>query len=166
MREREWRNSFILGKTPDQAAEAAQRWAYNAGVAFARMNGGRKPRWSAAPEAPRMARMGASKTDLRELMQNFISEDDLETFEGWLEYQGIDRQRPRLTCWKTGRLFDEGTQSRLATPKVGWWSSHRVNIDTRWRSAKRRVSGWHYGFGEPQRANFSSWCRRRSQLGS
>jgi hypothetical protein len=44
MREREWRNSFILGKTPDQAAEAAQRWAYNAGVAFARMNGGRKPR--------------------------------------------------------------------------------------------------------------------------
>jgi hypothetical protein len=44
MREREWRNSFILGETPEQAAEAAQRWAYNASVAFARMNGGRKPR--------------------------------------------------------------------------------------------------------------------------
>jgi hypothetical protein len=46
MREREWRNRFLLGETPEQAAEAAQRWAYNTGVVFARMNGGKKPRWS------------------------------------------------------------------------------------------------------------------------
>jgi hypothetical protein len=53
-------------------------------------------------------------------MQNFISEDDLKTFERWLGYQGIDASTitpDELESWRD--LFDEVTQGRLATPKVG-----------------------------------------------
>ena len=53
-------------------------------------------------------------------MQEFISEDDLITFEGWLKYQGVDTATAapdELAMWRG--LFDEGSERSLVTPKVG-----------------------------------------------
>ena len=53
-------------------------------------------------------------------MQEFISEDDLKTFEGWLRYQAVDAATARpdeLEMWRG--LFDEATKRRLASPNVG-----------------------------------------------
>ncbi len=53
-------------------------------------------------------------------MQEFISEDDLKTFEGWLSYQAGDAATAtpdELAMWRG--LFDELTKCSLATPKVG-----------------------------------------------
>ena len=53
-------------------------------------------------------------------MQEFISEDDLGTFEGWSRYQGIDAATltsDELAEWRG--MFDEGRKHSLATPKVG-----------------------------------------------
>jgi hypothetical protein len=53
-------------------------------------------------------------------VSDFISEDDLSTFEGWLRYQGIDAATTtpdELADWRD--MFDEGRERSLATPKVG-----------------------------------------------
>jgi hypothetical protein len=55
----------------------------------------------------------------REKVRDFISEDDLHTFDGWLNYQGFD---PTLTpdqleTWRD--MYDVVRQGSLATPKVG-----------------------------------------------
>jgi hypothetical protein len=53
-------------------------------------------------------------------MNEFISEDDLNTFEGWLKYQGIDAATTpseELATWQT--VFDEAKERRSATSKVG-----------------------------------------------
>jgi len=53
-------------------------------------------------------------------MQDFISEDDLDTFEGWLRYQAVDLATipaDQLTPWR--ELYDEMKAARAATPKVG-----------------------------------------------
>jgi hypothetical protein len=53
-------------------------------------------------------------------MQEFISEDDLKTFEGWLRYQAVDAATAtpdELAMWRG--LFDEGSERSLGTPKVG-----------------------------------------------
>ena len=50
----------------------------------------------------------------------FISEDDLETFEGWLRYQGIDAATTTpeaLEMWRG--IFDEVKERSLVSPKVG-----------------------------------------------
>jgi hypothetical protein len=50
----------------------------------------------------------------------FISEDDLSTFEGWLRYQGIDAASAapeELENWRS--LFVEVRESAAAIPKVG-----------------------------------------------
>ena len=50
----------------------------------------------------------------------FISEDDLNTFEGFLRLQGFDPSTgppDQLTTWR--KLFDEAMASRAATPKMG-----------------------------------------------
>jgi hypothetical protein len=49
---------------------------------------------------------------------DFISEDDLLTFEGWLRYQAFDNAPPEeLEVLR--RLFDELMERRKASPKVG-----------------------------------------------
>ena len=51
-------------------------------------------------------------------MQEFISEDDLATFEGWLRYQGFDAAMlapDELTDWRD--MFDKARRDSLATPK-------------------------------------------------
>ncbi|MSO68795.1 MAG: hypothetical protein EXQ98_00720 [Alphaproteobacteria bacterium] len=57
-------------------------------------------------------------------MPDFISEDDLNTFDGWLRYQGVDKDTAEpdaLEMWR--RLFDEGKRR----PKVGLMKIQRVS---------------------------------------
>ena len=51
---------------------------------------------------------------------DFISEDDLNTFEGWLNYQGYDLMTlspDELTSLRL--LCDEAQQQRATLPKMG-----------------------------------------------
>src|SRR5262245_56541520 len=53
-------------------------------------------------------------------MDDFISEDGLTTFEGWLRYQAVDAETltaDELKMWRD--IFDEMRQRCAATPKVG-----------------------------------------------
>jgi hypothetical protein len=53
-------------------------------------------------------------------MTRFISEDDLETFEIWLRYQGFDAATlppDDLAEWRD--MFDRARRDSVATPKVG-----------------------------------------------
>ncbi len=53
-------------------------------------------------------------------MDEFISEDDLLTFEGFLKYQGFDPTAlapHELEMWRG--YFDEAMRARAASPKVG-----------------------------------------------
>ena len=46
---------------------------------------------------------------------DFISEDDLDTFEGWLRYQAVDPNTPDLSQWRS--TYDEAVKNR--SPAVG-----------------------------------------------
>jgi len=53
-------------------------------------------------------------------MRDFISEDDLDTFEGWLKYQAVDVtiiSPGELAIWRD--LYDEVKKASVLTPKVG-----------------------------------------------
>lgn len=53
-------------------------------------------------------------------MQEFISEDDLKTFEGWFRYQGFDpatTASEELETWRG--VFDEMRARSSASSKVG-----------------------------------------------
>jgi hypothetical protein len=53
--------------------------------------------------------------------RDFISEDDLSTFEGWLKYQGFDAAQlspDELAMWRDA--FEEVRKSSSVTPKVGF----------------------------------------------
>ena len=53
-------------------------------------------------------------------MDEFISEDDLKSFEGWLRYQAIDATAitpEELATWR--RIFEEARQRSAMNPKVG-----------------------------------------------
>jgi hypothetical protein len=53
-------------------------------------------------------------------MDDFISEDDLRTFEGFLKYQAVDPAMltpDELAMWRG--YFDEATRRRETSPKVG-----------------------------------------------
>jgi hypothetical protein len=50
-------------------------------------------------------------------VQEFISEDDLKTFEGWLRYQGVDAATnapEELQMWQG--LFRRGTEAQSGQP--------------------------------------------------
>ena len=54
-------------------------------------------------------------------MQEFISEDDLNTFEGWLRYQAIDATTTppdELAMWR-GHFDEKMERSLVASPEVG-----------------------------------------------
>jgi hypothetical protein len=56
----------------------------------------------------------------RSKRHDFISEDDLKTFEGWLRYQGVDASTTapeELQKWRG--IFDDMEQRIAASPKVG-----------------------------------------------
>lgn len=51
---------------------------------------------------------------------DFISEDDLSTFEGFLKYQAVDPATltsDELAMWRS--FFDDAAQRRESSPKVG-----------------------------------------------
>ncbi|HZL89218.1 MAG TPA: hypothetical protein VFB96_12635 [Pirellulaceae bacterium] len=71
-------------------------------------------------------------------MQDFISEDDLETFEGWLRYQAVDAAL--TTPEELGSLrhcFEEAKQRSSATPKVGLMKLRPVPGEYRYAVAFR-----------------------------
>jgi hypothetical protein len=52
------------------------------------------------------------------MTDDFISEDDLKTFEGWLRYQAVSpSSAEELEVWRG--LFEEARQRSAAAPKVG-----------------------------------------------
>jgi hypothetical protein len=74
-------------------------------------------------------------------MRDFISEDDLSTFEGWLKYQGIDAATTtpdELATWRD--MFDEARERSSATPKVGLMKLRRVPGEHRYAVALREGS--------------------------
>ena len=53
-------------------------------------------------------------------MQEFISEDDLQTFEGWLRDHGVDATKTmpeELAIWR--RVFEDARERSTTSPKVG-----------------------------------------------
>ena len=71
-------------------------------------------------------------------MQDFISEEDLQTFVGWLRYQAVDASTTapgELAMWR--RLFEEARQRSAATPKVGLMKLQPVPGEHRYAVAVR-----------------------------
>lgn len=69
-------------------------------------------------------------------MDDFISEEDLLTFEGWLRYQTVDTATLRpdeLKMWR--EIFDEMRQRCAATPKVGLMKLQPVSGEQRYAVA-------------------------------
>src|SRR6478672_11286842 len=98
-------------------------------------------------------------------MQEFISEDDLETFEGWLRYQGFDAATlapDDLAEWRD--LFDKVRKDSLATPKVGLMKLPRIPGEYRYAVAVRDGSDlWLTLWVKRSK---SSWCRARTRAGT
>jgi hypothetical protein len=71
-------------------------------------------------------------------VHDFISEDDLETFEGWLRYQGFDAATltsEELAEWCD--IFDKARKDSLASPKVGLMKLRPVPGEHRYAVAVR-----------------------------
>jgi hypothetical protein len=75
-------------------------------------------------------------------VQEFISEDDLQTFEGWLKYQPVDastRTLEELAMWRS--VFEEARQRSAAHPKVGLMKLKLIPGEYRYAVAVREASG-------------------------
>ena len=74
-------------------------------------------------------------------MQEFISEDDLHTFEGWLRYQAVDAATtPPRDLAMLRDVFDKGRERSLASPKVGLMKLQPVPGEHRYAVAVREGS--------------------------
>ena len=73
-------------------------------------------------------------------MQEFVSEDDLKTFEGWLRYQGVDATSApeELEMWQG--LFNEARKRSSGKPKVGLMRFQPVPGEHRYAVAVREGS--------------------------
>src|SRR5262249_45350674 len=70
--------------------------------------------------------------------REFISEDDLGTFEGWLRYQGFDAETlapDEVADWRD--MFEKARKDTLASPKVGLMKLPRVAGEYRYAVAVR-----------------------------
>jgi hypothetical protein len=77
-----------------------------------------------------------------ELVDEFISEDDLKTFDGWLRYQGIDPSTTlpeELAMWRG--LFEEAMQARATSPKVGLMKLQPIPGEFKYAVAVREGAG-------------------------
>jgi hypothetical protein len=75
-------------------------------------------------------------------MGEFISEDDLNTFEGWLRYQGFDSamlQPDELQEWR--RSFDEVRKETVTLQPVGLMKPRTIPGEHRYAVAVREGSG-------------------------
>lgn len=69
-------------------------------------------------------------------MDDFISEDDLQTFEGWLRYQAVSpSSQTELETWR--RLFEDARQRSATAPKVGLMKFQHVPGEYRYGVAVR-----------------------------
>ncbi len=74
-------------------------------------------------------------------MQEFISEDVLRTFEGWLRYQAVDAATAapeELVVWRS--LFEDARQRSATRPKVGLMKLQPVPGEHRYAVAVREGS--------------------------
>jgi hypothetical protein len=74
----------------------------------------------------------------RNSMRDFISEDDLDTFEGWLRYQALDlttATTDEQEFWRTA--FDQSRERASGTPKVGLMKLRMVPGEYRYAVAVR-----------------------------
>jgi len=73
-------------------------------------------------------------------MDDFISEDDLQTFEGWLRYQAVSpSSAAELEEWRC--LFEEVQQRSATAPKVGLMKLHPVQGEYLYGAAIRDGAG-------------------------
>jgi hypothetical protein len=75
-------------------------------------------------------------------VQQFIGEDDLDTFEGWLRYQAIDPATlapEDLEMWRGH--FVQSRKDGLASPKVGLMKLKPIAGEIRFAVAVRETSG-------------------------
>ena len=75
-------------------------------------------------------------------MNEFISEDDLQTFEGWLTYQAIDTSMmatEELATWRC--CFEETRKQRAASSKVGLMNLKTVPGENKYAVAVREGTG-------------------------
>src|SRR2546427_3818499 len=90
-------------------------------------------------------------------MMEFISEEDLETFEGWLKYQAVEPSTAdEFETWR--RLFEETRKLSATSPKVGLMKLQRAPGESRYAVAEA-ASGSRCGFAARRRASSSSCCR-------
>jgi hypothetical protein len=88
-----------------------------------------------------MSEIAKDRSDENIAMPEFISDDDLKTFEGWLKYQGIDAATippDELAQWRS--VFEEGRARALATPKIGLMKLRPVPGEYRYAVAVREGS--------------------------
>jgi hypothetical protein len=86
-------------------------------------------------------------------MDDFISEDDLQTFEGWLRYQAVSpASADELEVWR--RLFEEARHRSATAPKVGLMKLQPV------------AGEYRPYVGARERASSSSCCRAVIEIGT
>jgi hypothetical protein len=71
-------------------------------------------------------------------MDDFISEDDLHTFDGWLKYQAVDPTNltpDEMALWRS--MFDEMAVRRAKNRKVGRMKLRRASNEYRYAVAVR-----------------------------
>ena len=75
-------------------------------------------------------------------MDEFISEDDLRTFDGWLRYQALDAPTmtaEELATWRD--IFDDAQRQCAAHPKVGLMKLQPFPGDYKYAVAVREGTG-------------------------
>lgn len=95
-------------------------------------------------EAERGLLSNAEQENIR--AQDFISEDDLKTFTGWLRYQGIDSSTASpedLEAWRG--MFEEVRKETDSAPKVGLMKLRSVPGEYRYAVALRESSALWIG---------------------
>ena len=103
-----------------------------------------------------------------DVVQNFISEDDLKTFDGWLRYQGIDASTTapeELETWRG--IFDDASTRSSTSPKVGLMKLrqyHPVNAGRGSRPQGRRSLADLVGSAFAYRRVLRLGAARRSRL--
>jgi hypothetical protein len=104
-----------------------------------------------------------------EFVDEFISEDDLPAFEGWLRYQAIDAAaiaQEELATWR--RIFEEARQRSVANPKVGLMKLQPVPGEFRYAVAVKDVADLRLTLWvkRSRKASFSYWSREAIESGT
>jgi hypothetical protein len=86
-------------------------------------------------------RRRAGEQEGKAVLSDFISEDDLNTFEGYLRFQAVDPETATPNEVAMFRqFFDEATAARAATPKIGAMKFKAIPGEFRYAVAVRHGS--------------------------